>query len=311
MVKDNVKVDFNNNLNIVSCQFSDNIAVNSPTIYGSYKSDANVPKGLYYDAIDELFDGVHGGEITLDKDYTLTHGPIVLEITDNFTINGNGKTINANNNSVFSFISFVSNFTFKDITLYNSPIVAQFTHYPSIDSVLYLNNTNFHHNGQVISSDFYKTYIYNSTFRDNDLSNNSANAMLTAVITVCGSTPIYVYNSTFIGNKGIIFTVCNGKVYAHNSIFKDNYALKRASLANEIYFYENNIVENNSAYADPLATKVTGNYTNSTPNPTLNDFKYTVNGSVVTFNKGNYAILGSLSFNSTTAPKLIEIGKLQ
>ncbi|MBR0058006.1 MAG: right-handed parallel beta-helix repeat-containing protein [Methanobrevibacter sp.] len=103
-----------NTVNVISSVFSKNKAVQDPELGGpeissspAFNVDDSTSRdgGLYYDEIDSIFQSVTGGEINLDKDYSITSGPIIIDkLTGILTINGNNHTIDANGNQVFNFL---------------------------------------------------------------------------------------------------------------------------------------------------------------------------------------------------------------
>ena len=260
----NQYVDFNSTVNIIESIFDSNIAVNSPNIFGHFTiHNCECDDGLYYDSIDEKFDGKTNGTIILEEDYTLTEGPITIELINSiFTIDGNGHTITGEK-GVFNFNSRNSTVFIKNIKFNNSnytpvcfnSIYTPFTD-PNLPTIFFIDNCSFNNNqgskgGAVYYSSGYLTMnITNCSFYNNSAEYGGA---------IFGNylNTFNVINSTFEKNTakhgGAIYTdMTNRYKYFNtqdiiNSTFTNNTAVSYGSICAPAWRLINNSFINNYA----------------------------------------------------------------
>lgn len=231
-----------------------------------------------------------------------------INITSNMTIDGNGNTIDANNEScIFNVLEGIT-LTIKNIKLINGNTVNAGDHkngsairglegsYITVVNSTFENNRADIRGGAIYSTG--NVTVINSTFTE-----NYANGTGGAIRTDYGAN-LTVINSTFVGNSafnhGGAISTGVGNLYVINSIFHNNTATggNGGALSSTNLTVINSTFENNSASGDGGAIMANnGGHVNVTDS-TFNNNSAT-NGGVISSGTGDVHVNNSTFTNNT------------
>ena len=266
-----------NTVEVISSEFTDNRAAVGREL-GSANADEKAyivdsetsrDGGHYYDEIDELFDGVHDGTITLTKDYKLTKS-INLAITGQFKIEGNGHTIDANGNHFI--ISHFPTPTWKYFDVNNLTIVNGYStndggainyqgylSYFRVQNSKFINNTATGRGGACYVQATGPTVrvIVNDVQFINNTAGTTGGALYLRESARFWNTPTrvdFINNTASLG--GAIYTIRNAQVTFNYCTFVGNKADSNPVLysSNCEHLFKNSQFYNNTAYSSIYGT---------------------------------------------------------
>ena len=300
--QNNILKVFSNNVDIDTCTFEENIANNAPDVHGTHTRNKMLSDGgKYWDDFAELFkDLKEYGTITLTKDYVITHGPIITEVS-NFSIKGNNHQIDANGNQVFQFYDTpngMGEIKIYDVTIKNarSSFRGGAIYFFSYGTVLFVNNSHFINcstnaplGGGVIFSHYYPTavtlYVYNSSF--------DSNSAYSGGVYRSGGAGAKFYYCNFTNNiatTGGVACYLMDNLFFEYCTFINNTANRRGVLDGNSMSQTNNVkysyFENNTAYSNVIGMNILDQSSNTFVNNNLKSkfseyFEDTTSGVVV------------------------------